>query len=433
MATPQIHPVNRMFVRQEFLRANNLYLMHKSILHTLPVILSILLLACAADLHPPTDLFNAYNAQGGAVRASNYGGVETQPVTSLAPIVYKKLQGSMLAPPLVYIDDALLLVTSGGVVSMMRYDSIYWSQTVGPIVPRLAADSSGLIYAVTISAELHALHPNGSPAWKISLPSQNLLPDSSTPSYSSPLAVGEGVVIGSSTGWIGRANASGEFVWGVNRGASVIRTLAATPAVGIVAALTHNDYESSDTVVALDPATGRERWATPLKGARILEGPAIIGNLIVVGAAIRQPDGTRTPYAIALGLDGVERWRTPLVVMPRGVAGDAIGNIYLSGSGVRRDFAGGAVVSLDSAGKERWQVTLRSGVPAAPVISANWVYFISRQDDRTGLFTYNHEGIFSAFVPINTIPDVLPQPVITPRGQIVLAGLDQPVLVRGGD
>ena len=100
---------------------------------------------------------------------------------------------------------------------------------------------------------------------------------------------------------------------------------------------------------------------------------------------------------------------------------------------MRRDFAGGAVVALDSAGKQRWQVTLGSGVPAAPAISANWVYFISRQDDRTGLFTYNHEGTFSSFVPINTIPDVLPQPVITPRGQIILAGLDQPVLVRGGD
>jgi outer membrane protein assembly factor BamB len=422
-----------MFVYYKDLRENNPYLMHKTILHILPAVFSIILWACAADVAPPTDVFNAYNTQGGAVRASNYDGVETQPVTSLAPTVFRKLQGSMLAPPLVYSDDALLLISSGGVVSMMRYDSIYWSQTIGPILPRLAADSSGLIYAVTISAELHALRPDGSPAWRVPLPSQNLASDSNIGTFSSPLAMGDGVVIGSSTGWIGRANASGEFVWSVDRGASILRTIAATPAVGIVAAVTHNDYESSDTVVALDPATGRERWATPLKGARILEGPAIIGNLIVIGAASRQPDGTRAPYAIALGLDGVERWRTPLVVMPRGVAGDGVGNIYLSGSGVRRDFAGGAVVSLDSAGKQRWQVTLGSGVPAAPAISANWVYFISRQDDRTGLFSYNHEGAFGAFVPINTIPDVLPQPVITPRGQIVLAGLDQPVLVRGGD
>jgi outer membrane protein assembly factor BamB len=421
-----------MFVRSEFLRENIPYLMHKSIVHILPLILSTVLLACAADVPPPTDIFDAYNAQGGAVRADNYA-VETQPVKSVAPVLFGKLQGSLLAPPLVYADDALLLVSSGGVVSMMRYDSIYWSQTIGPIVPGLAADSSGMIYAVAISAKLHALRPGGSAAWALPLPSQSLSQDSNAATFSSPLALEDGAVIGSSRGWIGRANGSGKLIWSVNRGASILRTLAGTPAVGIVAAVTHNDYEVSDTVVALDPATGGERWATPLNGVRVLEGPAIIGNLIVVGAARRQPDGTRTPYAIAIGLDGVERWRTPLVVMPRGVAGDRAGNVYVSGSGVRRDFAGGAVVGLDSTGKQRWQVTLGSGVPAAPAVSDNWVYFISRQDDRTGIFTYNHEGTFSSFVPINTVPDVLPQPVITPRGQIVLAGMEQPVLVRGGD
>jgi outer membrane protein assembly factor BamB len=350
-------------------------------------------------------------------------------VSNLSPILFKGLNGGLVTPPLQLSNDQMVLLLQNGLLAGIRFDSVNWTRQLAPQFPGIAADSTGQIYTISIRGDLTALHPDGTIAWTAPL----RLPADSAEiiNYSWPLALPAGVVLGSTRGELRRIGGDGKTLWEVRRGGAIMQSIAADPGLGIVVGVTHNDYGLSDSLVLLDPASGIQRWSAAVEGERIISGPAILGDLLVVGVASAGENGSRTPYAVAFTPQGKQAWRSPVPVMPRGIAGDLDGNVYVAGSGVRRDFAGGAVVSFDRSGKERWRVTLQSGVPAAPVTSKEWVYFVSRQDERTGIFTYGRDGKFSAFVPISTLPDVLPQPVITPFGQVMLGGLGDPVLLRG--
>ena len=77
--------------------------------------------------------------------------------------------------------------------------------------------------------------------------------------------------------------------------------------------------ESGGTVKALDPETGRERWAKPLK-ARVSAGPSVVGDLVLVG--------TLDSEVIALKrADGAELWRATVsseVLAPPAGNGDVV-------------------------------------------------------------------------------------------------------------
>jgi outer membrane protein assembly factor BamB len=393
--------------------------------------LALLLCSCGVQVAPTTDPLGAYNQYGGGRRDNDRSGYGSVRVSSLSPIFFKELSGGLVTPPLPVSNDQTIILLQNGLLAGVRLDSVNWTRQLGPQFPGIAADSSGQIYTVSVRGELNAIHPDGTIAWKAPLRPPG--DSAAIVNYSWPLALAAGVVVGSTGGKVVRMRGDGKLLWEVMRGGAIMQSIAADPGLGIVIGVTHNDYALSDSLALLDPASGLQRWSAAVEGGRIVSGPAILGELLVVGVASAAEDGSRTPYVAAFTPQGKLAWRTPLPVMPRGLAGDLEGNVYVGGSAVRRDFAGGAVVSLDRSGKERWRVTLQSGVPAAPVVSRDWVYFVSRQDERTGVFTYGRDGKFSAFVPISTLPDVLPQPVLTPYGQVLLGGIGEPVLLRGSD
>jgi outer membrane protein assembly factor BamB len=153
--------------------------------------------------------------------------------------------------------------------------------------------------------------------------------------------------------------------------------------------------------------------------------------MIVIGGAERDSSGNRLPFVEAFAPSGDRLWRTPLPVMPHGISADDQGNIYVTGSGVGEDFIGGALISFDHSGKRRWQVMLESGVPAAPVVSKGWVYFVARRNDRTGLFTYDRNGTFAKFVAIDMLPDVHAQATISSDGVLLLSALELPAFLQG--
>jgi outer membrane protein assembly factor BamB len=246
------------------------------------------------------------------------------------------------------------------------------------------------------------------------------------------LALNNGVIVGNSAGRLIRYDAAGEELWGIRRGGALSDLFAADPQLGVAMAVTHNSYDLSDTLLLLDHAGGAERWARPIEGARIVEGPAIAGGLIVVGVVSVREDERREPSLVAFTHDGKLAWRTPLLLTPRGIAGDNNGNLYISCSGVGNDAMGGVMVSFDPAGKKRWEVTLESGVPAPPAVSTDWVYFVARREGRTGIFTYSRDGVFRNFLSIHLYPDVLATITISSLGEILLSGMDVATVLRGG-
>ncbi len=243
------------------------------------------------------------------------------------------------------------------------------------------------------------------------------------------LALRDGIVMGNSHGTVTCVDQRGAVRWQVARGASTSAELAGDPAIGIVVAVSHNTYGMTDTVLVLDPATGRQRSAAAVQDLRIVQGPAIIGGAIIVGCARPEPDGVRQQWLVSTSPAGAINWKSRLLLAPHGIAGDEVGNIYVGCSGTGTQADGGAVESFDKAGTRRWQATFRSGVAASPVVTSTWVYFVTRNNGRTGLYTYSREGAFQNFVSVDLVPDVLARMMVSTNGELTLAALDTPALL----
>lgn len=389
------------------------------------------MMSCATESRRPVDSFSAFNMLGGASRGNDFTAFAPAPVSSLNPDRFDSLKGGFLGPPLVLPDGRMAVVAGGGKLALIRYRTL---ERVIPFaegdlpMPGLAADAAGRIYALTTGGSLRALDSAGGPLWSHPLEPAGA---SSGVYYAPPLALDQGVVVGSTRGALRRFDGAGARSWEIVRGAAIGPMIAGDPGLGLVVPVTFSDYAKTDTLLAVDPANGRARWARPIDGARILYGPVIARDMILVGCVSRDSMEDRHPFVAAFAPDGRPLWRTPIGVMPRGISVDDQGNVYVAGSGVGRTFIGGEVLSLDRAGRSRWRVTLESGVPAAPVITKEWIYFVSRRDGRTGLFTYDRNGRFAKFLDLSLVPDVQAQGTISADGVLLFAGLDLPAILKG--
>jgi|GEM_PF-1885922 len=399
------------------------------------VLLVIAAAGCGRAGGPVQDAYGACNAFGGAHRANDFSLSEAEPVHELTVVTFPGLTGGIMAPPLELSGTRMAFIArsaTSATLAVVRRDSLLSRYDFPPDqhpMPALAADSAGVIYAITTRGTLHAIGGEGKLLWQRETFTDPPADDIVVPA--APLALGRGVVVGNSAGEMARYDEKGAPVWKIRRGGSPGRFFAADPALGIVVGLTGNSYETIDSVSVIDAATGTERWTAALPAGQLVYGPVIIGNLIVAGAAARDEQQLRAPYLIAFHGDGTAAWRHPLVLMPRGIAGDREGNIYVSCAGISAIAMGGAMVSIDQSGGQRWQVAFESGLPAPPLVSREWVYAITRNQGRTGLFTYGRDGTYGSFVSIHLQPDVLATLMLSSYGEPVMAGVNQPVLIRG--
>lgn len=398
------------------------------------IVFSGVLAGCGPGTAPAHDPYGAYNTLGGAHRDNDFSGLDAIPVENLTVMEFPSLSGGLLAPPLELSGGRMALLArsdTATTLAIILRDSVLcryrFSQGEYPF-PMLAADT-GLVYAITTRGELHAVDMEGAVRWKKGT-FQGLAADRIVVP-AAPLAFGDGVVVGNSAGGLMRFDRTGRQIWNVQRGASLGSFLAGDPGLGLVAGLTHNSYELTDSVSLIDPATGSARWTKPLPEGRLIYGPIIVGNLIVVGAASRDTNELRVPYLAAFRSDGSVAWRYALSLLPRGISADAEGNIYASCAGTRENAIGGALLSMDSAGRRRWEINFESGTPAPPLVTASYVYVITRNQGRTGLFTYSRDGAYANFVSIHMHPDVLATMMLSSSGEVFMAGVDQAVLLRG--
>lgn len=400
------------------------------------LLLLLPILGCGGNSGPATDGFNSVNPRGGAAGVSNFSSVETSPASSFS-VGELALPGGLRTPPLELKDRRLAVIYGGDDrnrpgVAILYNDSILWRYPFPPDqypMSGLAADSSGTIYTVTGQGLLKALSPEGGLLWEHPVAEEDT-PEEGFVIPTLPLAVGSGVIVGDSRGNLVRFKPDGRRLWQIRRGASVVDRLAADPVHGLVVGLTHNSYAEVDTLLLLDPLTGGERWGRPTDGARLIVPPVITPGHILIGLATADSSEHRRGSIAAFSFSGGPAWKAPVPLMPRGISCDNGGNSYISCSGVGAVVDGGGVISFDSLGHLRWQKLFGSAIAAPVVVSSSLIQFISRRDGRTGLFTYNHAGIFREFVSIDAIPDVLAEMTLLSYGQLLLAGLDKATLIR---
>jgi len=400
-----------------------------------PALLLSLLVACGQRVSPAADEFGAFNESGGAHRSNDFSVTESAPVTELQPEPLTDLIGGIRAGPLT-LDDGSTVVMCGGdngrlpSVARLFHTATQWTVSLPPghfPLPGLAADSGHHVYVAASSGTLWAISPVGQLLWNRRFSDPND-PTAYTPSP--PLALANGAVVGDSRGRLVRYDRRGTMVWHVQRGAAVTDRPCGDPDIGVVVALTRNDYALNDTIVALDPATGAERWVRTVPG-RILTAPIVRTSGVVVCTGALDSSGRRLPRIRAYSTRGEPEWSAPLPLMPRGIACTDDGAIYVSCAGASRDQNGGAVIAFDSTGGRTWIVKLGTGVAAPVAITSDWICFVGRRHGETGVYTYSRQGTFAAFVPVDLLPDVSSRVGITPNGSIVLSGLDDPVLLIG--
>ncbi len=399
-------------------------------------LLVVAMAGCTGNSHLPYDEFGAYNMLGGSHRTNDFSHIPSTPVGTLIPIVFKDLHGGFLAPPLELSGGRMAAISrsdTGATLVIILRDSILhrhpFREDEHPMAT-LAADSAGTIYSITTRGRLQAFDDSGTLLWEkesfAGIPADQIVIPTSL------LALSDGVLVGNTDGRLARYDRSGRMLWGIQRGGSLGTIFAASPAVGAAIGITHNDYDLVDSVSVVDPATGAAIWTRPIVEGRIIYGPVLAGGLIVLGVAQRGEDMRRMPSLVAFRSNGTMAWRTPLMLMPRGIAGDREGTIYVSCAGVAETANGGALLAIDTAGRKQWEVNLESDIPAPALISAEWIYFIARRDGRTGLFTYSRDGIFHSFISVHLVPDVLALMTLNSYGEPIMAGFDQPAIIRGG-
>lgn len=353
------------------------------------------------------------------------------PVEKFRWTLVRGVRGGLVTPPLYLNRFRYALLTERGVLAIAEGDSALYQfnfPNQERPYPALAADSTGIIYAITTHGTLHAVGSDGVGRWSKILRQADT---NAIVGYSQPLAMADGVIVGTTTGTLTRFNSDGNQRWSIQLGAGIAPQMCHVNGTLIVA-VSHNDYAISDTLLMLDPATGVRRSAVPLVGFRVQSGPAVIGSTTLLGVARRTDDGRREPFLIAVA-DGKELWRRPLPLMPRGISGDDLGNSYITGTGTTVEFTGGVLASFDNAGNPRWEKFFESELTAAAAVSGQYLYVVSRREGRTGLFTYNHDGSFAAFVPVVNLPDVLSRITISPFAEPLLVAVDTCVVLRGAD
>ncbi len=401
------------------------------ITRTLLGILLVAMLWTGCTGEQSTDDFRmTSNAYGNIGRTNDFAPAEGSVVTNVVATRYDSVGAGFLGPPIATASGQLVAVAMEGQLVSIAGDSLHWIYQCPEgeyPYPELASDSLGNIYLVATNGTVRSVSPEGQDRWSYRMWSDSLESRIIVPSY--PLVGSRGIILGNSAGEIIASSWNGERQWSQTRGAGIVRSLAAHPEKGIVLGLSHNSYEQTDTLLLLD-YDGTEQWAFPLEGLRIVTGPVVAGDRILVGVAKRSEDGGRIPSLISISLAGSKQWQQRLIAMPTGIAADRLGNAYVSAMSAGEDFSGGAVLSYDSTGAKRWETLFESGVPAPVTLGASQLYFVSRREGQTGIFTYAHDGTFLGFFSVSTVPDIHARPILSPYGNVLFAGLQEPVLLR---
>lgn len=398
-------------------------------------LLSFLALGCVPEYPEPRDPVGAYNASGGATRANSYPGIVVPPFEVVRERQLKSgLHGGVQCAPL-EIDRRVVVITGGEgrippMLAFLTRDSLLWKlpfDDKDPPLPSLAADSVGTIYTITLSGVLRATSLEGKMLW--SHPTMGQGEGIAVPSP--VLALADGAIAANTRGEVQRFDRSGRSLWKGSFGASISDPPAASPALGVVLALTHNDYDLSDTLVALDPATGARRWTRPLIGGRIVAGPALVGERVLVGVQRQKETGAFAPSLMAVDSKGTVSWERPLPLTPRGICADT-GLIAVACSGTSLDHAGGALVGLDMGGREVWRRGFESGLPSAPAITGQRLFIFALRDGRAGIYAIARDGTIERFASLDRVPEVRGAITLSAAGELLLAALQVPSLVMGG-
>ena len=233
-----------------------------------------------------------------------------------------------------------------------------------------------------VAGGVHALDArDGEPIWEVSVPGE----------LTASPAVADGVIyLHSKSGLFALDAATGQELWQVPVGAHELfgsmpaATDGTVYVVGWQALGAGADADSEQVLLALDAASGQERWRFVLGYVSGVRGPspAVVGDLVYVG-------GREFLYALDAAT-GQERWRarTGTETNDPVVVGDVV---YVTAHVYSEVL--GALIALDAAsGRELWRFGTPDLLPTNPVVVDGVVFVAGHNFDSEDGTVYAIEG-----------------------------------------
>ncbi len=377
--------------------------------------------ACSDGVRLEPDQLNLY---GSAARACSFEDVDafakTSPMNQVVELVEDSTLPGAITPPLVLAEGNVCIGTNDGAVACLMEDVLVWKTALaGNAVPAaaLCGDNSENVYAIGNDGAVTSFDAKGRQRWRLAA-----FRSGPVITYSDLLAVQDGIVAASSAGDIAKISFDGKVVWRWTSVLSPTKTFAADDGGNLYIALTHNEFEGTDSLLVLSPQ-GKQVWALAFEGTRLIKTPVITGNAVVI-TGVRQAENIRVSVLHKIDRMGRILWSKEVTITPRGVSIARDGTIYVAGFRAGLDDPRSAVIALSPQGTELWKKNYEFAIPSPVLISDEVLAFMGTKGMSTGLYLIMRDGSYIDVVSLGAMPVVNLQPAVDAQGIIVLASVE---------
>ncbi len=377
--------------------------------------------ACSDGVKLEPEKINLY---GGRARCGSFEFVEafskTSPVKKIVELDNDSTLPGAITPPLVMAEGDVCIGTNDGAVARVVEYLLLWKSTLaGKALPAAAmcGDASDNVYVVGNDGALTSFDSKGKQRWRLSV-----FRAGSMITYSDLLAVSDGVVAASSDGNVAKVSFDGKVLWRRSSTLSPTKTFAADGDGNIYIALSHNEFDGTDSLLALT-AQGKQLWALAFEGTRLIKTPVVADNAVIV-TGIRQADNIRVSVLHKIDRMGRIQWSREVKITPRGVSIARDGTIYVAGFRAALGIPLSSVIAISPQGAELWKKNYEFAIPSPVLISGENLAFMGTKGSSTGLYFIMRDGTFIDVVSLGAMPVVNLQPTVDAQGVIVLASIE---------
>lgn len=388
-------------------------------------VLIIFLVSCSKDFKDTT--FGIY---GGSIRASSYEayGILPMQILSNEPLNIEDSSG-IIQPPVAFGPQDYLIATNAGSIIRLADTRSIWQYKLdsGEVAFTSIAGllTSGTSAFITNFDKFIGLDKDGKQLFKIKL---NDSGERIFTTYSEPLALDDGFVIGDNNGNVAKFDTGGNLLKSLKFSQAITKLIAAE-GNNLVFGVSHNLFGKADTLVICNLELNL-KIQIGIENFRILAGPIIYNKRIYIAGSKESRTG-RLGRILAFDMSGNIVFDVETDMVIRQLSLDNSENIYASGfnSGIAEYFSG--FYSFDSQGKDRWTLYLKSSVISPLIICKKYLTFTGLTIDGAGVFTLRKsDGTLVKLNSLNEMPLLYLHPAVTTEPILVFFGSEKPLMVK---
>ncbi|MFN8361237.1 MAG: PQQ-binding-like beta-propeller repeat protein [Candidatus Kapaibacterium sp.] len=391
---------------------------------------SVLVVSIAAILYGcrPTGQFQEgpINSNGGIGRTNSYESVTAFPAYegSNEKIPTSDSLSGSIVPPLVLSSYQTVTASTHGTVTLSNSSMVLWTAKLDNdafVCSGMCADAARNIYCAASDGRVYSFSKEGKRRFNVRFSDTNNL------ICTDILYVRDGIAVADGTGRFSKISTDGRLLWQWQSPLPAVQSFAADEQGSLYAAITHNDYASTDTVIKLS-AQGNCEWKLAVPMKRVVVSPAVWNGKIYIGVI----DHGNNPEVVVCSTNGQLVRTSSLRATPRGISVSVNGTVYCTGFNAGLGETRSVVQAFGADGKEKWYIPFGGKLSAPAMISTTNVAVVGVQGAALAVYIIDVKGVLDRFVSLDSAPSLLLKPAVTPEGELVFAGTSGAYLTRVG-